>query len=120
MNFFQRRKILKKLNYLEATPIRKSEHRVEESGLVTLVVPKFKNKKLLKLLHPRRRYFNIALDETGSTIWLLIDGQSNVEIIIKKSEEILGEKLIQAQDRITKFLTMLYNARYITYQEIEK
>ena len=120
MNFFQRRKILKKLNYLEATPIRKSEHRVEENGLITLVVPKFKNKKLLKLLHPRRRYFNIALDEIGTTVWMNIDGQSNVENIIKICEETLGEKLIQAQDRITKFLTMLYNARYITYKEIEE
>jgi hypothetical protein len=121
LTFFQRRKILKQLNYMEATPIRKSNFETDEAGIVTLIVPKFKNVKFNTFFfHQRKRYFHIALDELGSTVWLHIDGEKNVASLCDKSLELLGEKIQPVHDRVTKFLTMLYEARYISFKEIEK
>lgn len=121
MDFFRRRKIFKKLNYLDATPIRKSDYKIDKNGIVTIIVPKFKSDIIAKIFfHQRKRFFRIALDEIGSVVWQQIDGQNNVDVICKKSEEVLGEKIHPVEQRVTKFLTMLYNARYISFKEIAK
>lgn len=120
MNFFKRRSILKKLNYLEATPIRKCDFNTNEEGIVTLIVPKFKNEKFNKwFLNHRKRFFRISLDEVGSVVWQQIEGDRKVYEICNKASEILGEKVQPADQRVTKFLTMLYDARYISFKEIE-
>jgi hypothetical protein len=121
LNFFQRRSILKKLNYLDATPIRRCEHETAENGIVTLVIPKFKNQKLNNFLfQPWKRFFRIALDELGSEVWMQIDGHTKVAEICKKVYEICGDKIMPVEQRVTKFLTTLYETRYITFAEIEK
>jgi hypothetical protein len=120
MNFFQRRKILKKSNYLEVTPVRKCDYSSNDEGIVTLLVPKFKNEKFNKwFLNHRKRFFRIALDETGSVVWLQIDGQRKVYEICNKATEILGEKIQPVDQRVTKFLTTLYDSRFISFREIE-
>ncbi len=120
MNFFKRRSILKKLNYLEATPVRKCDFNTNEEGMVTLIVPKFKNEKFNKwFLNHRKRFFRISLDEVGSVVWQQIEGNRKVYEICNKASEILGEKVQPVDQRVTKFLTMLYDARYISFKEIE-
>jgi len=120
LNFLKRRSILKKLNYLEATPIRQCEYETAENGAVTLVIPKFRNEKFNNfMLGPRKRFFRIALDELGSHVWLQIDGHTKVAGICSKVYEICGDKIMPVEQRVTKFLTMLYEARYITFAEIE-
>jgi hypothetical protein len=120
MNFFKRRKILKSLNYLEVIPIRKCDFNTNEDGEVTLIVPKFKNEKFNKwFLNHRKRFFRISLDEVGSVVWQQIDGQCKVYEICNKAAEVLGEKVQPVDQRVTKFLTMLYDARYISFKEIE-
>lgn len=121
MNFFKRRRILKNLNYLEATPIRKCDFNKNEEGIITLIVPKFKNERFNKwFFHHRRRYFRISLDEVGSVVWQQIDGHTRVLDICNKSVDILGDKIQPVEQRVTKFLTTLYEARYISFVEIEQ
>jgi hypothetical protein len=121
LNFFKRRSILKKLNYMDATPVRRSEYETAENGIVTLIVPKFKNLKLNDFLfHPHKRFFRISLDQLGSAVWTQIDGRTKVAEICKKALEICGEHINPVEQRVTKFLTTLYEARYITFVEIEK
>jgi len=121
LNFFKRRSILKKLNYMDATPIRRTKYETGENGIVTLVVPKFKNQNLNNFLfHPRKRFFRIALDELGSAVWLQIDDRSKVVEICRKAQEVCGEQIDPVEQRVTKFLTSLYEARYISFKEIEK
>jgi hypothetical protein len=118
MNFFRRRKILKKLNFLEATPVRVSEHRVEEDGKVTIVVPKFRNHAFNHWFLGRRpKNFLIHLDQFGTDTWLQIDGKKNAGEICSE----LAEKGMDSpEERVTKFLTTLYEQRYITFREIEE
>ncbi|HOY31509.1 MAG TPA: PqqD family protein [Bacteroidales bacterium] len=106
---------------MEATPIRSCDFETAVNGLVTLVVPKFKNEKLNNfLLGARKRFFKIALDELGTAVWLNIDGQRKVADICQKVFEMHGNKIMPVEQRVTKFLTMLYEGRYITFAEIEK
>lgn len=119
-NFFQRRRILKGANYLNLTPVRIHSHEVTEDGKVTLFVPKFKNPALRQWLIPKGKsdHFRIHLDEAGSATWLLINGESTVAEICAQLEEQQGEKITPAQIRVTRFLTLLYDQRYITFREL--
>jgi hypothetical protein len=120
MNFFKRRRILKKLNYLEATPVRKCDFKTDENGIVILIIPKFKNEKFNQwFLNSRKRHFSISLDELGSVVWQQIDGHCKVYDICNKAVEILGDKIQPVEERITKFLTKLYDSRFISFKELE-
>ncbi len=120
MNFFQRRRILKGANYLILTPVRIHAHEIGENGRVTLIVPKFKNPALRRWLIPVNKsdHFRIQLDELGSATWLAIDGLSSVSEICSQLQQALGEKISPAESRVTRFLTLLYDQRYITFKEL--
>jgi len=121
LSFFERRKILKKSSLLDLTPFRKIEHKIEDDGLVTLLYPKFKNSKVSKyMLGNRSPYLHMKLDEIGTASWLLIDGKKNVGQIADELNEELGEKIQPVHDRLGKFLSLLYNNKYISFKEIQK
>ena len=77
------------LNYLEMTPLRNYEHELNESKLIDVLVPKFKNEFLRDFLVPRSRspYIKANLDEFGSETWLLMNGENKVELIADKLNE---------------------------------
>lgn len=121
VSFFERRKILKSTSLLDLTPFRKIEHKMEESGVATLLYPKFKNSKVSKyMLGNRTPFIHMKLDELGTASWLLIDGKRKVGEIADTLEEQFGEKVKPAHDRLGKFLSQLYNNKYISFNEIQK
>ena len=106
------------MNFLEATPVRVCEHRKEEDGKVSIVVPKFRNKSFNDWFLGRRpKNFIIRLDKNGTDLWLLIDGERKVGEICEQLEK---QNLQDAVERVTKFLTMLYEQRYITFRELQE
>ncbi|MCK9204122.1 MAG: PqqD family protein [Bacteroidales bacterium] len=124
MNLFQRRKILKKVNFLDLHPVRKLEHQIREDGDVTLLMPRFRKKIEFALFQPRfrDRFIQIKLDHPGSHTWLMIDGTSSVsEICNRLIDQLSGEPgaLKEMEERVTKFLSLLYQERYISFMEIE-
>ncbi len=135
MNFFQRRKLLKQVNYLDMVPIRQIEHAITNNKQlttyneqrttnneqrITLLLPKFKNDILRRFFISGRHsnFIHIKLDALGSATWLLIDGKDNVEQICEKVSMQLGDKLNSPVEQVTKFLTKLYDNRYITYKQL--
>jgi hypothetical protein len=123
MNFFQRRKILKKANYLDLTPVRMLEHVLRDDGNIDILMPRFKNKVPRNIFQPSKKsdHIRIKLDLIGSAIWKLIDGQSTVKQIIVNLEESYTEKLTTHEEnikRVTQFLSLLYQERYISFREI--
>jgi len=123
MNFFQRRKILKQANYLDLTPVRMMEHTLRENGNVDVLLPRFKNKVSRNLLQPAKKgdHIRIKLDTLGSAIWLAIDGYSTVSKIVAALEESNNENLTAHEEnikRVTQFLSLLYQQRYISFREI--
>jgi hypothetical protein len=121
LGFFERRKIFKSTSLLDLTPFRKIDHRLEEDGTVTLLYPKFRNKNVSKFMLGRKTpYIHMKLDEIGTASWLLIDGKRNVKKISEELNNKFGEKIIPADERLGKFLSQLYNNKYISFNEIQK
>lgn len=121
MNFFERRKILKNTSAFDLTPVKLIEHKIEENNLVTLLMPKVFNSIAKKIVEPRlkSRYINLKLDEIGSKVWLTIDGNKKVGVIAKELVEYFGDKINPVEDRLPKFLTQLYEQKFITFRELE-
>lgn len=122
MNFFERRAILKNANLLELTPITLHKSEISDDGMVNILVPKFKNQFAVKFIVPRLKApdIKIKLDEFGSETWRNMDGKKNVSVIGDKLVEKFGDRINPVYERLSKFLTMLYEQRMITYREINK
>lgn len=120
MNFFQRRALLKKTNFLDLTPISIVSKEINDKHIVTLLVPRFKRGLAQKHIVPRLKNPNIRikLDELGSATWLAIDGQKNVNEIVNALTLELGDKIQPATERITQFLSLSYQQKLITFKEI--
>jgi hypothetical protein len=109
------------VNLLELVPKRVIEHNEGENEIVTLLVPKFKNGFLVKYLQPRFKnpFFKIKLDEIGSTVWLLCDGEKNVGEIADILKQKFKEKVDPCIDRLQLFLTHLEGSNYISFINIK-
>jgi hypothetical protein len=121
LSFYQRRKILKNVNYLDITPFRIHKEETDEDGRVSIIVPKFKNTiaKDVLMLFGKSMDIRIKLDEFGSAVWLQINGRQNVNSIAKKLITKFGEKIQPVEERLTKFLTNLYLQGFISFNEIK-
>ena len=122
MNFFQRRAVLKDLNYLEVRPIRNYNETVDENNLATVLIPKFKNRFAVKFVLPymQHKFFKVKLDEFGSAAWLLIDKKRSVGEIATELVKQFGEKIQPVEERLTRFFTGIYEQRLITFLEIQQ
>jgi hypothetical protein len=109
------------VNLLELTPVREKNFVVQENGIVTLLIPKFK-KQFFQSLIPKSKSkdIKISFDELGSAVWNEIDSNKKVEDIVKNLGEKLGEKIHPAEERITKFLTQLNSHKFISFKELQK
>lgn len=124
MNFFVRRKFLKKANFLDLTPVRVVNHEIRDNGNVTILMPRFRKKWISTLFQPRSKsqFITIRLDHFGSETWLLIDGNRKVSELCEQMKNQLTGELGNgeaAEERITRFLSLLYDQRYITFVEIQ-
>lgn len=124
LNFLERRRILKKTNFLDLTPVRTLEHESRENGTVDLLMPRFRNKYWSRMFQPKSKseFIRIKLDQSGSLTWLMIDGNTTVTGICEKLEAKHTGQFNQTEEtlqRVTKFLSMLYQQRYITFREIQ-
>ncbi|MCX6305978.1 MAG: PqqD family protein [Bacteroidetes bacterium] len=124
MNFFQRRRIFKKANFLDLRPMRVLGHEVRDDGGITLLMPRFKNRINSALFQPnsKEKFIFIRLDRFGGHTWLMIDGHDTVAGICERLKEQFLEELQPVEEtetRVTQFLSMLYQQRYITFREIQ-
>ena len=124
MNYFKRRRIFKKINDLDLRPVRVLGHELRDDGGITLLMPRFKNRVNSALFQPgsKEKFIFIKLDRFGGHTWLLIDGHANVAQICSKLKEQFPEELQpveETEERVTNFLSMLYQERYITFREIQ-
>ncbi len=120
LSFKERKKILKNANTLELTPIKMYSDEKNEEELITVIVPKFKNKFAVKFISPKLKsdHFKIKLDKFGSAVWLQINGSAKVEKIIINVKDKFGDDLLQEEERITKFIFQLYTQGFISFKEL--
>lgn len=120
LSFKERKKILKNANTLELTPVKIYSDEKNDEDLVTVIVPKFRNKYAVKFISPKLRsdHFRIKLDRFGSAVWESINGKHKVEKIIIDIKNRFGDELIQEEERITKFIFQLYTQGFISFKEL--
>lgn len=106
-------------NYLERIPLRKEglEWSQDDDGNVTL---EMHNKgvfnKIAQVILKKPKISYIHLDETGSFVWPLIDGESDILKIGEAVEEHFGEKAHPLYERLSQYFKILENYGFITYK----
>ena len=117
---FFRKKIDTTINYLELTPVRNYDHVVEDSGLISVLVPKFDIKWIDKIMSKiiKSRFFKAKLDEFGTETWLEMDGTKSVQTVSEHLQKKFGDKINPVNERLTKFLSELYKYNFITFKEL--
>lgn len=102
---------------LRARPLRNPSARWEtEEGETIITIPlkpKGRGAKLLSRFFPSPEEKQIALDEIGSEVWALCDGQITIEQIIKKIAEKYKLNRKEAEASILEYLRQLSRKRLI-------
>lgn len=107
-------------NYLDKIPVRNSIYRwsADQNGAVTLEV---ENKgvfnKIAQKLFKKPKISYIHLEETGSFIWPLIDGEKTVFDLGKEVEEKFGEASHPLYERLITYMNTLDSYGFITWLE---
>lgn len=107
-------------NYLDKRPVRASHLRwsQDDSGLVTLDIDnKGLFNKIAQKLFKKPAVSHIHLDELGSFVWPLIDGERTIFDIGKDVEEHFGEKAHPLYERLAKYFQILDSYRFIEWNE---
>lgn len=121
--FWEKRKILKSINALDLIPVILVKFETDNENKVKLLIPRFSINffyQIFKGKHLSPEY-KVSLDETGSRVWLLINGnrtigEISVEIINNyKSGNFFLEKI---EERITAFISKMYQEEYITFRQL--
>ena len=116
----EQKKLLGSTNALDLTPVKNYSDEKDENGLITILIPKFKNTVLKKYIAPKLKvdHFKVKLDKFGSAVWFKIDDESNVYQIIKDIKAKFGDELQEETERITKFIFQLFHKGFITFKEL--
>lgn len=105
-------------NYLERVPVRNEAYAwtVDENGVVTLEV---ENKgvfnRIAQKLFKKPKISYVHLDETGSFIWPLLDGEKSIIDLGKLVEEKFGEKANPLYERLAKYIQILESYNFIKF-----
>ncbi len=106
-------------NYLENIPVRQEGLKwdVDEKGIVTLYVHNTGlMKKITQKLFKKPEYTQVHLDENGSFIWPLIDGEKNIVELGVHVKEQFGEKAEPLYPRLAKFFQILESYGFVSFK----
>lgn len=106
-------------NYLERIPHRPAciNWSTDESGMVTLDIENkgFMNRIAQRWFH-KPKVSHIHLDEMGSYLWPLLDGDKNIMELGREVEEKFGEKAYPLYERLAKYFQILDSYRFIEWE----
>ena len=109
-----------KPNYLERTPMRPENMKwsVDEKGIVTLDVENvgFFN-RLAQKLFKKPPVSHIHLDEIGSFVWPLLDGEKDITALGILVNKHFGEKAEPLYERLAKYFQILDSYSFVVWKE---
>ena len=102
-------------NYLEKIPVRAEiEWDTDSDGNVTLHIEnKGVMNRIAQVLFKKPKVSYIHLDEMGSFIWPLIDGEKDILKIGESVKEHFGEKAEPLYERLSKYIQTLEAYKFI-------
>ncbi len=107
-------------NFLENIPLKHPDinWKSGEDGLITLEV---ENKgwanRVAQKLFGRPKISYVHLDEHGSFVWPLIDGEKDITEIGVSVKEHFGEKCEPLYERLARFFQILKSYNFITFKD---
>ena len=108
---------LKQDNFLLYVPKKKHNTWEIRKGKVYLIFYHTKLiEKFVRWLVKKSNISDIALDELGSTIWILIDGKATVYEIGKKLEEKFGDSCQPVYERLILYIRYLNRRGWISFE----
>ena len=106
-------------NYLERKPARPEgiSWSADENGIVTLDIENTGafNRIAQKLLK-KPKVTHIHLDEIGSFVWPLLDGEKNIIELGKEVEKHFGEKANPLYERLAKYFQILDSYHFVEWK----
>ena len=114
-----KKKIIINKNFLENIPVinplikwsqsddGKVTLEIENTGFFNTLAQKFFKKPRISYVH---------LDENGSFVWPIIDGEKNIISIGEYVKEEFGEKAEPLYERLAKFFQILESYKFITFK----
>ena len=106
-------------NYLEKIPVRQKHiiWSVDENGIVTLDIENtgFMNRMAQKLFR-KPGVSHIHLDQMGSFVWPLLDGEKNLVELGKAVEEKFGKEADPLYERLAKFFQILDSYQFVSWK----
>ncbi len=103
-------------SYLHNIPSRKADHEEDDEGRCVLLRPKHMTGVLARLLQSKlpKKYSRIRLDDIGTTVWNLVDGELTVGQIADLAHEQLGDRVEPRYERVSQFVHNLHGNGLIT------
>lgn len=114
------RKKLTKENYLERTPLRSETigWTTDEKGMVTLEIEnKGFVKYLTQKLFKKPRISFVHLDEMGSFVWPVINGEKTILQIGEEVSAHFGDKAEPLYERLAKYFQILESYDFIKWNK---
>ena len=105
-------------NYLERKPRRRDglNWSSDDAGMVTLEIEnKGVMNRIAQTLLRKPRVSFVHLDETGSFLWPLLDGEKDLCALGEELEARFGEKAHPLYERLAKFCQILDSYGFITW-----
>lgn len=92
-----------------------------DTNFVIIKKSKFKSPLLKKYLLPRLKQpeYSVKLDEIGSFVWQIIDGNLSFGEIALKMSEKFGKSIEPVNDRLGQFINSLRQYDFITFVNLE-
>lgn len=115
-----KKKIVITQNYLEKIPVRNSEieWKTDENSIITLEI---QNKgwanKIAQTLFKRPKVSFVHMEEVGSFVWPLIDGERNITQIGVFVKEHFGEKAEPLYERLARYFQIMESYHFITFKK---
>lgn len=105
-------------NVLDFVPVRKIENfSTDESGVITLEI---ENKgvfnRIAQKLFKKPKITYIHLDEMGSFVWPLIDGEKDIMKIGEYVKDHFGEKAEPLYPRLAKYFEILKSYGFVEFK----
>lgn len=108
------------VNYLDLVPAHRLTWQDDPHGDAVLVlVPRYADPLLGRLLQPRlapdKRFIRVPLEDRGSFLWRLLDGERRVSDLVKAFEAAFPADRENAAQRVSMYLHAMYDNKFIKY-----
>jgi hypothetical protein len=105
-------------DFMNVYPVRNCNHELN-SGLVTILFIKKKLNIIERIFFKKisSKPYKIDLDEIGSFVWNLCDGNKTVKEITEISKRNFGERIEPAEERVEKFIRQMNKNKLVSLYE---